>query len=569
MNDTALANLIAAARTQRVGVLICSDSNVYTYGGWQQALPMALRNYAPICGYANGIRGQSAINGAATPGFSAADKFAAGGQLQITGFATTGAPAAHAAMFPENAAGRGYYYVADGVSNANASNAIAFTRFSGLDARRAFTIKVFGISFETGATAAPMPFYWRSVAPSVKIGADAMITSVTGAVARMTTTLSVAANAARDATLSYDCFFNVSPKLVGPIMLTGYSIVDTALTSGWVLGTHCMMGGNSSAENIDDMIKSRASYRESLQQMRDTLGADSTVLVLTNFINDKTLRTTSASSQYTGLVTAGDATTVTVDDAIGLAAGMRITLRDATTLGYVDANSTSSVQDRVILSVVGNIVTVTVAWTRNPVAGDVWRASAAAATQPTQAGRLNSMTKYRAMMVEDCTLAGLTPLFVDLPQWPSGTDDALVVQFEAASDQMAAAHADWVSLHPSEWFSVSQVVANSGADTVHPGSYCLASFLQRAVTVVQANAAAAGAAAQLAADQAAVASELTAQASQIVSVTVLDQAATGTAVTEATAQTRETAAGSASAAAQLAADKAFIASVSIGNETGA
>jgi hypothetical protein len=59
-------------------------------------------------------------------------------------------------------------------------------------------------------------------------------------------------------------------------------------------------------------------------------------------------------------------------------------------------------------------------------------------------------------------------------------------------------------------------------------------------------------AAQLAADQATVAASLAAQLPQLVSVTVLDQPATGTAVTEATAQTRETAAGVAADAAARA-----------------
>jgi hypothetical protein len=61
-----------------------------------------------------------------------------------------------------------------------------------------------------------------------------------------------------------------------------------------------------------------------------------------------------------------------------------------------------------------------------------------------------------------------------------------------------------------------------------------------------------GQAAQRIADEAEAAAALAAQLPQLVSVTVLDQAATGTAVTEATAQTRETAAGVAADAAARA-----------------
>jgi hypothetical protein len=61
------------------------------------------------------------------------------------------------------------------------------------------------------------------------------------------------------------------------------------------------------------------------------------------------------------------------------------------------------------------------------------------------------------------------------------------------------------------------------------------------------------------ADKATVAAELLAQESQVVSVTVLDQAKVGTAVTEATAQSREAAAEAEGEAAQLATDEAIVA----------
>jgi hypothetical protein len=240
--------------------------------------------------------------------------------------------------------------------------------------------------------------------------------------------------------------------------------------------------------------------------------------VLVNLINDKGgPRTVSASWQYGGIATGGTANTIEVADATGLAAGMRITVRDATTLGYVDANSTTSVQDRVIDSVVGNVLTATVAFTRTPLAGDVWRASAVGSEQPTEAGRGINMRKLRTMVSEDCLAVGLTPLFVDLPQWPSGTDDARVVTFESASDAIAVECADWVSTHPSTWLDPAGVVALGGADMVHPGSYFLASFLQHAVAVVQT----ATVAAQLAADVAEV------QAATWAGETHLGVAATG------------------------------------------
>jgi hypothetical protein len=73
-------------------------------------------------------------------------------------------------------------------------------------------------------------------------------------------------------------------------------------------------------------------------------------------------------------------------------------------------------------------------------------------------------------------------------------------------------------------------------------AYLIAADVQSEQAIAAAAGAADGAAAQLAADQATVAGQLAAQVAQLVSVTVLDQAATGTAVTEATAQSRETAA---------------------------
>jgi hypothetical protein len=378
--------------------------------------------------------------------------------------------------------GRDYMYLADGDTvSATATAAMRIRPLCGIDIRDAMRFRLYGISFAAGETHVPLRWYVRNDTTSANIlDAQVDMSFVTGGVARFSSTGTAPANTGRDVTAIHSIIANVTPKVYGPLFLMGMSVDVTAQTRGWVIGGPLMLGGgNSLDENLDDYFKGRENYRSQLWMLRQTMNADGHVLVILHMQNDKSLRTTSASSRHFGGVSGGTSTTLVVDDVTGLEAGMRITVRDASTLGYVDNNSSTSVQNRVIDSIAGNTVAVTVAFTRTPVDGDVWRAAPLGEETPTYQGRLNALETFRAAVSADCLAFGLTPTFLDLPQWPSGTGDSTVLLFEAASATMADRYDDWVSTTPSEEFTVAECEALSGVDLTHPGSYFLSSFLGR------------------------------------------------------------------------------------------
>lgn len=485
-----LNRIIASARNERVGLVMDYDSNCYTFGGTQQGFPQTLRNHAPIAGYVLGLSGQSGHNGTALPGQGSTDRWSARGTLSNIG-STEGAPSAQESLFPRNGSSLNYIYVPDNAGVTAAGFGMSLYPFSGFDYRQALTIKHYGVSFDNSTGSQGLPYFVRNTNGNAQVGPTQIIEHSANGVGYTTHTFNIAADPARQVLTTYQLLYNITPKVTQPIFLIGISVEATDLDHGWVIMTGLHMGGNSLAENMDDVIKSRQAFQARSNMLAEVVGSGNKVLRIKGIINDGSGRAGAASPARSGIVLAGTTTTITLDDASGISTGDRITTRLAGASGFVGTNpnttessvSPGTTQNRIVQTVSENVVTITDTWHTIPVNGDVWRSSPNGSEVPTKEGYKFATSKYMKEFRAIDSSAGLTTTFFDLLQWKREdvVGQTFETQFEPASEELSTEHDDYVGSSPSKWYgSRANVAALSGVDPVHPGSYFLASHLGRA-----------------------------------------------------------------------------------------
>jgi len=474
-NPIPLMTAISAARTTRVPVMVYSDSNTYTFGGWQQGLSLALRGIQPL--YASPVlgNGQTGFNQGIEPRRSTAGN-GDGWSIQsgtILKYNTTTAPAAQLAVFGGLDA-RILQHVADGVSPGEGYPLTGFDRWSGLNVQEAIRYHFWDVTFDVGS--GKWSFQARNNTNYALILATQIVNTNTGSVARRHTTFDLAASGSRDRTLQYEGRTNQGGD-VGPAAVYGACVEMTDRAIGFSVQSALLNGGNSSANNLDafrttSTTNGRNSHVELWRTVREVKGAGGYCLCVINYgLNDR--NDGRASYRYSGVATGGSSTTIVLDDTSGVDhTGSLITKLVLAT----GARETKTISGYVI----GTKTATTTAWTTAAGAGDTY--SIGPATDTGDGFKYNIQHLINCIRT-DCAAVGLTPMILLIPAWrESAAVNVKQDAFDAASIQLAADNIDVTAVDTDTLFPYSWITTQPYMDGTHPGGYVLASMFTAIVT---------------------------------------------------------------------------------------
>ncbi|MEM8782761.1 MAG: hypothetical protein AAGE65_07865 [Planctomycetota bacterium] len=477
-----------AVQQREVGgiVLVC-DSNLQDNGGFQDGMMIMLRMLFEIHGVSLATTPHGSMpNGGIDPepdGDSPGnDIWTAGGSLEGSPFVQTGAPAEQEALYPRNWIGFDYSYIPDQVPTIQ-RQAFTATRFCGFDLRQEFEYVTYGISFVASGGTHDLSVRTKALDGSPVRGSDSLINFTTGAVDYFTHTHVVPADPTWDPNdgLRIDYNTNGGPtKTDKQALVTGNGLRRTNGTKGVILSTGDGLGGRALAKCMADSYKHDLTMERRTAELADLMGGlGKRVLYFICVIQDADpSRYGQATPKRLGDVVSATATVLTLDDATGIAAGDLISVYEDTDAG-VDIDDSGSNEHRVVASVSGNDVTVTSAFSRFPVAGDVFLSSPADEDIPSKQGFKNTVERCMSNHRRRCGLHGLVPLFVVVPGWPRDVNVTETAGQREAALELADEHPDVVGVDMHTWMTEEQREALTGSDQTHPGAYFLANIVGR------------------------------------------------------------------------------------------
>lgn len=470
VNPFPLARIIGQAQSSRVPVLIVGDSKVYTYGGWQNAFPMALRRFAPL--YGSGVVAtaacQAANQNANTPG-SDVWPMLQGPGLTASQFATSGAPSAQEAIF-KYFSNRYYSYLASGTAS-SAYYSTLVQPFAGIDVSKALRHHIWGAGFSSGGGA--MEILLRlAVSPQTTYMSSTTVSCASGANERLHWIQEVAADAARNGSLSSEFKWNQNGAGTAKLFFTGCAVEVAGIRSGFAPTSFIMEGGKCLTNSLGVYNIFRASGQEVLRQVRELNGTPGRILVFIDCgQNDRNY--TTACYEQSCLAVAATSTTITLSGITGNILGYKLTYNSPLDVRTEETKTITAWNASTQVATVST-------WTNTPAAGDAVSISPTYKVSRDPEGLYTNARKMIEMLREDLAsqYVDLEPTFVISPcHQVDATPDAYSPHYFEAVAQIAAESSDVVACEAQRIMPYDTWSTENAGDHTHPGGHAQAVYL--------------------------------------------------------------------------------------------